>query len=817
MKLKHVLRRLFKAPMFTAITVLTLAIGIGANSTIFALIKGVLLNPLPYARPEELVDVDHAAPGVNLASAGASPFLYFTYREESHTFQDIALWQRGTKTLTGRAEPEELVSLDVTDGFLPILGVQPLLGRLFSPQDDKPGSPDTVLLNYGLWRTKFGGDPAVVGRRILLDGKAHEVIGVLPEKFRFLDFKPGILVPLQFDRGKTFLGNFSYQAVARLRPGVTLAQANADASRMIPIALHRFPPFPGYSEKMFEEARLAPALRPLKQSVLGDIGKVLWVLMGTVGMVLLIACANVANLMLVRVQGREHELAIRAALGAGWRQIVGELLLESLTLGVLGGVLGLGIAYGALRLLISLGPANLPRLDEVAMDGRAILFTFGISLVAGVLFGLVPAIKYAGPQIALALRAGGRSMSQSRERRRARNILVVVQVALALVLLISSGLMIRTFQALKHVDPGFVRPDEVLTMRISIPSSAVRDPVSVVRMEQAIADKIAAIPGVSSVGLSSAVPMTGDSWNDPLFAQDKVYSEGEIPPLRQFKMVSPGLLRTMGNTLLAGRDFTWTDVYEKRPVVMVSENYAREVWQDPGNAIGKRIRENMKGPWREIVGVISDQRDKGINQKAPTIALFPLLMDNFEGDEVFCRRTLAYMVRSNRAGSSGLVADIGKAVWSVNPDLPLANVRTLREIYDKSLGRTSFALVMLAIAGAMALLLGVAGIYGVISYSVAQRTREIGIRIALGAQNREVTGMFVRQGAALAVVGIVFGIVAAVALTRLMSSLLFGVKPFDTVTFAGVSLGLALAAVLASYAPASRAASIDPVEALRAE
>jgi predicted permease len=491
--------------------------------------------------------------------------------------------------------------------------------------------------------------------------------------------------------------------------------------------------------------------------------------------------------------------------------------MESLTVGVMGGMLGLGLAYGALRLLISLGPANLPRLGEVSMDGRAILFTFGISLAAGVLFGLVPAIKYGGSRIQRALRAGGRSMSQSRERRRARNILVVVQVALALVLLISSGLMIRTFQALKHVNPGFVRPEEVQTVRIGIPSAAVPDPVNVVRMEQEIADKIAAIPGVSSVALSSVIPMTGDSWNDPLFAQDKIYSEGEIPPLREFKMVSPGLLRTMGNTLLAGRDFTWTDVYEKRPVAMVSENYAREVWQDPGNAIGKRVRESLKTPWREIIGVVSDERDKGINQKPPTIALFPLLMDNFEGDEVFCRRTLAYIVRSNRAGSSGLVAGIGKAVWSVNPGLPLADVHTLQEIHEKSLGRTSFALMMLAIAGAMALLLGVAGIYGVISYSVAQRTREIGIRIALGAQNREVTGMFVRQGATLAAVGIVFGIAAAIALTRLMSSLLFGVKPFDLVTYAGVSVGLVVAAVLASYAPASRVTSIDPVEALRAE
>ncbi|MGH9702957.1 MAG: ABC transporter permease, partial [Candidatus Acidiferrales bacterium] len=661
MKLKHIFRRLFRAPLFTVITVLTLAIGIGANSTIFAVIEGVLLNPLPFPRSEELVDVDHAAPGVNLASAGAAPFLYFTYREDSQTFKDVGLWRRDTYTLTGRAEPEELVALNVTDGLLPILGVQPRLGRLFSQQDDKPGNPLTVILTYGLWRTQFGGDPSIVGRSILLDGKPREVIGVLPEKFRFLDFKPGILVPMQLDHGKTFLGNFSYQALARLKPGVTLAQANADASRLIPIAFHRFPPFPGYSEKMFEEARLTPAFRPLKQSLLGDIGKVLWVLMGTVGMVLLIACANVANLMLVRVQGREHELAIRSALGAGWRQIAGELLTESVTIGAMGGVLGLGLAYGALRLLVALGPANLPRLNEVSLDGGVILFTLGISLLAGILFGLLPVIKYAGSSTALWLRAGGRSMSQSRERRRARNVLVVIQVALALVLLINSGLMIRTFQALRRVDPGFVRPEEVQTVRIGIPTASVPDPVNVVRMEQAIAEKLAAIPGVTSAGLTSVIPMSGDNWSDPLFAQDKVYSEGQIPPLREFKVVSPGLLKTMGNTLLAGRDFTWTDVYEKRPVCLVSENYAREMWQDPGNAIGKRVRESMKTPWREIIGVVSDERDQGINQKPPGIALFPMIMDHFEGDDIAVRRTLAYVVRSKRAGSSALVAEIGKA------------------------------------------------------------------------------------------------------------------------------------------------------------
>jgi putative ABC transport system permease protein len=817
MRLRHILRRLVQLPLFTAVAVMTLAIGIGANSAIFSVVEGILLKPLPFSHPDTLVVVDHSAPGVGIASAGAAPFLYFTYRDDTRSLQDVGLWRRDTAAITGLAEPEQVVTLDVTDGVLPILGVQPMFGRSFSRQDDSPGTSETAMLTAGYWRAKFGADASVIGRRILVDGRPHDIIGVLPDTFHFLDQKPALLLPMRLDRGKTFLGNFSYSGIARLKPGVTLAQANADVSRMIPIAIHRFSPFPGYSVKMFEEARLGAALRPLKEALVGDLSKVLWVLMGTIGMVLLIACANVANLLLVRAEARQQELAIRAALGAGWGQIAKELLLESLSLGVAGGIVGLALAVAALRVLSALAPANLPRLEEISIDGPVLLFTAAISLFAGVLFGVIPVLKYAGPQLGAALRAGGRSLSQSRERHRARNTLVVVQVALALVLLISSGLMIRTFQALKHVAPGFTRPEDIQTLQISIPESQVADPVQVVRMEQAIADRIAAIPGVSSVGLTTAIPMSGNNWTDPVYASDRVYAEGQIPPLRHYKFTSPGLLKTLGNTLVAGRDFMWTDVYEKHRVAMVSENFAREMWGDPSEAVGKRIREMMKGPWREIIGVVGDERDDGVNQKAPTIVCWPLLLDNFNGDEVAMQRTYAYMIRSQRTGTQGFVSEIGQAVWSVNPNLPLANVRTLQEVYSRSLARTSFTLVMLAIAGAMALLLGVAGIYGVISYSVTQRTREIGIRIALGARREEVTRMFVGHGLRLAVIGAACGLAASFALMRLMSALLFAVSPADPATYAAVTLSLVLAAVLASYLPALRATTVDPVDALRAE
>jgi predicted permease len=370
---------------------------------------------------------------------------------------------------------------------------------------------------------------------------------------------------------------------------------------------------------------------------------------------------------------------------------------------------------------------------------------------------------------------------------------------------------------LKHVDPGFTGPEQIQTLRIFIPESQVKDPVMVARMHQQIADKVAAIPGVTAIALTTTVPMVGQGWHDPISSDDREYPEGQIPPIRLFKFVSPGLPAAIGNRIVAGRDFTWTDLYDKRMVAMVSENMAREMWREPSAAIGKRIRENGKSPWREIVGVVSDERDDGVNQKAPAIVFWPMLMSQFINEESFVRRSIAYVIRSPRAGSSSFTNEIGAAVWSVNPNLPLASVRTLQEIYGASLARTSFTLVMLAIAGGMALLLGIAGIYGVISYSVSQRTREIGIRIALGARSAEVTGMFVRHGLLLAAIGIACGLAAALALTRLMSSLLFEVSPIDPVTYGAVAVSLVGATVLASYIPALRATLIDPADALRAE
>jgi predicted permease len=569
--------------------------------------------------------------------------------------------------------------------------------------------------------------------------------------------------------------------------------------------------------KLFEDARIQASLRPLKQDVIGDLGKVLWVLMASIAVVLLIACANVANLLLVRAEARQQELAIRTALGAGSAQIAREFLVESVLLGVLGGAAGLGLAYGAVRLLVRLAPVSLPRLENITLDPLVLLFTLALSLVAGVLFGLVPVFKFAAPQVMAALRAGGRTLSQSKEAHRARNTLVVLQVALAAILLISAGLMIRTFQALRSVQPGFTGPRELQTLAVFIPESQVKEPDRVARMQQEMLRKISAIPGVSSAAFANAVPTDGVNSTDLLYAEDRPYAEGKLPPFRRFKFIAPGFFETMGTRLIAGRDITWTDIYDQRQVAMVSENMARELWRAPASAIGKRIRENMKGPWREVVGVVADIRSDGADQKAPTTAYWPVMMKNFWFNDIFIQRRAVFAIRSSRAGSESFINEIRQAVWSVNPDVPLDGIRTMEQVYRGSMARSSFTLVMLAIAGGMALLLGVIGIYGVISYSVSQRTREIGIRIALGAQGAGLKAMVVRHGVSLAAIGVTLGLVAAAALTRVLSSLLFEVSPVDPATYCAVSAGLLAAAAAASYIPAHRASMVNPIEALRAE
>jgi predicted permease len=747
-----------------------------------------------------------------------APSHYFIYREQGQTFQDVAMYQGDSLSVTGVNEPEQVDALDVTETLLPILGVAPVAGRLFAAEDVQPNAPKTAMISYGYWMTKFGGDRSLVGRTILTDGDSRLVVGILPRSFHFLDYRdPSVVIPFQFDRAKLKLGNYSYNGLARLKPGVTIEQANADIARMLPIVMNAFPAPEGFSIKLFENAHIGPNIRPLKQDVIGDIGNVLWVVMASIGLVMLIVCANVANLLLVRVESRRQELALRAALGAGRGRIAGELFLESAILGFIGSIVGLALSYIGLKILVSVAPDNLPRIHEIAIDGPVLLFTLGVALIASALFACIPIFKYAGVRLSTGIREGGRALSSSREQHRARNVLVVVQVALALVLLICSGLMIRTFHALTKVNPGFTRADQLQVFHIMIPDAQVKNDEAVLRMQQEIQNRIAAISGTTSVAMDTAVPMMGNQSNDPVLVEGRSYAEGEFPALRRFKFIAPGTFSTLGIPMTAGRDYTWDDLYQNHNVTIVSENTARELFQDPQNAIGKRIRVGTTDPFREIVGVVGNVFDDGVNEKAPTSVYWPLMMKKFEGQDTVLRRDVSYVIRNSHAGSENLMKDVRAAVWAVNPNLPLSNVHTLQYFYDRSLARTTFTLIMIGVAGSMALLLGVVGLYGVIAYSVSQRKREIGIRMALGAQSKVLTGMFVRHGLMLTAIGVGCGLVAALILMRFMASILFGVNPFDPVTYIAVSLGLAATALLASYVPSRRAASVDPVDALRAE
>jgi len=818
--IRYGLRALRHSPVFTVVALSTIAIGIAANTAVFTVVNSVLLKPLNYPKSEELVALHQIAPGAEgLADFESglllSPSMYVTYSERNQMFQSLGVWITDTANVTGMAEPEQVRVVSVSDGVFETLAVPPAVGRWLSPPDQVPNGPKRVMLSYGYWQRRFGGDAAVVGRNITIDSQPREIVGVMPKGFQFVNADFDVAAPLAFDRGKLILAGFGFHGIARLKPDATIAQGNADLTRMLPIWMDSWSNGPGTNSHIYETWRITPMIRPLKQELTGTVGELLWVVMGTIGVVMLIACANVTNLLLVRVEARQQELAVRAALGAGWTRILRTLLVESLMLGLMGGIVGLGFAYAGVRLLLAIGPSNLPRLNEIALDVRTLGFTLVLSLLSGLLFGLIPALKYAGPGGSLALQSAGRTTSVSRERHRARNLLVVGQVAMALVLLMSAGLMIRTFGALRRVDPGFSDARHLQTIRIAIPDSLIAEPERVTRTQNEIVDRLAAIQGVKSVGFASDMPMEGvDSAWDEIFAQDKVYSGDLIAPLRLYKNISPGFLQTAGTRLVAGRDMTWSEVYALRPVVMVSENLAREIWGTPSAALGKHLREFKDMPWHEVIGVVQDVREKGVQEKAPEIVYWAPLVHNRFAPAV---RTATFVIHSERAGTDSFLNEVQAAVWSVNSNLPLASVRTMQDSYDKSLARTSFTLVMLGIAGAMALTLGIIGIYGVMSYTVSQRKREIGIRLALGAQGGDVLYMVLRQGTKLALLGVAIGIGAALCFTRLITNLLFGVTPHDPLTFVAVAALLILVALLACYIPARRATLVDPMVALRYE
>jgi predicted permease len=798
-------------PGFSVVAILMLGLGIGSTTAIFSVVKAVLINPLPYPNADGLVTIAHNIGGIDQPYFNDA--IYLTYAESSQAFESVGAWTpEGTGvTITGQREPEEVRALSATRSLFTTLGVQPEVGRWFSVEEDVPGSPETVMLAAGYWRRRFGGDPAVIGRNIVINGQPHQIIGVMPARFAF-GGESDVMLPLRINPARP-VPFFYLNGVARLKPGVTLDAAIAD----IPRVLEAY--FDKYKANTKRAVQWVPIPAPLKEGVVGNVGPMLWLLMGAITIVLLMACANVATLLLVRAESRRQEFAIRAALGARWTRVARALLIESMVLAVIGGTLGLALAYAGLRLLVAVEPANLPRLSEISIDPIGVFFATGITLLCGLLFTLIPIAKYCGSRFTAAIGVGTRSRGLTRERQRSQYALVAMQMALALVLLVSSGLMIRSFQALRNVEPGFAQPRTLQAFTVTIPPAVIADLDRLMRLQREILDQVAALPGVTSVAFTTRLPMDpSDRWSAALAHEDQPHDGRAAPPNRQVKVISPGSFQTFGTPIVAGRDYTWTDLDEMRKIAIVSESLAREMWGSPEAALGKRIRQfyAAAGPWREIIGVAGDVYDDGVHQPPPATVYWPGRLDAkvFAG---YQPRRVSVVIRTERAGTGSLLGELQLAVWSINPGLPLAQPTTLDVLYERSMSSTSFTLALLALAGGMALLLGICGIYGVTAYGVAQRRREIGIRMALGAQDREIRRLFVRRGMLVTGIGVAIGLAGAAGSSRLMQSLLFGISPLDPITFVAMPVVLAVTTLLATYVPARRALAVDPVETMRAE
>ena len=825
--LKLVARRLSRSPGFAITVLLTLSIGIGANTAVFSVVDSVLLKPLPYPQPDRLVTLSLQAPGAaGLTSFRdgllLSPSMFLTFAEHNRAFQSLGVWSAGTANLTGITQPEEVHVITVSSGLLETLAVPPLAGRWLNADDQKPQASKSVILGYGFWQRQFGGQRSVLGQTIRLDTQSWQIVGIMPRGFKVVDSEFDVLrpAPSAFDPRHQIMEGFAWNGVGRLKNGVTLNQADADITRLIFVWMDSWTDGPGSNPHFFENWRITGVLQPLKQQVIGSIGNVLWLVMGTIGMVMLIVCTNVANLLLVRADSRQQELAVRAALGAGRGRIARELIFESLALGVVGGAGGIGVAYGALRLLSAIGPANLPRLSEISLSVASLCFTVGLAVFSGLFFGAIVSLKYARLGPGAALRASSRTASAGRDRHRSQNVLVVAQVAMALVLLVCAGLMMRSFAVLLNTRPGFSDPEHLQTMRVEILQSIVSDPVAVTRTQNEIVDKLARLPGVSSVGYAAGVPMDGlePNWNS-IFVQGRdSWGAKTTLPMRLFNYVSPNYFHALGSRIVAGREFTWNDIYDQRPVSILSENLARELFGSAQAAIGKQITYFQPVPWHQVIGVVEDAHHNGVDVPAPPIVYWPTMSPNLYGIQPLNSvRGVTFVVRSRRAGSESLTQEMQQAVWQIHSELPVSGIRTMHEIASKSMARTSFTLTMLGIAAALALALGVIGIYGVISYSVSQRTREMGIRIALGAPKHGLRWLFVRSALVLTGVGLLIGLGAAAVVARMMRSLLFGVQPFDPLSFAVMALVLVAAAALAGFVPALRISTINPADVLKAE
>jgi putative ABC transport system permease protein len=800
--LRYGARMLLKNPGFTLIAVLTLALGIGANTAIFSVINGVLLGSLPYPHPEQLAMVwcDNKRQGIPDDITSYPNFV--DWRDRNKTFQGMAGVTDDTYNLTGRGEPEEIRAASVSPNFFQLLGVNPVRGRGFTAEEEQPGRDRIAILSHSLWQRHFGGDPDILNKTILLSGEPNVVVGIMPPGFQFPE-KTELWKPLAPDeRMRGARSAFWLPIVGRFKPGVTRAQAQADLEVITTQIQQQFPDMAGYG------VNVVPVL---EQSV-GFIRRALMILFVAVLFVLLIACANVANLLLARAAVRQREVSIRAAMGAGRRRIVRQLMTESMLLAVLGGALGVLLAWWGLKLLIGLSPADIPRLENIRLDGRVLLFTMGLSLLTGLIFGLAPALQTSQLNLSETLKEGGRTGgggAGGRRAQRVRGAFIVAEVALTLALLVGAGLLVRSFLRLQQVDPGF-RPDHLLTMRLSLSGSNYATGAQAVSFFERLQGRLAALPGVVSASATTGVmlPKLANSAGFTIEGRPRDPNEQglELP----IDTVQPNYFQTMGVQLLKGRTFTSQDTRESPRVTIVNETFAKRYFPDE-DPIGKRFTFGRPGPntrWITIVGVVRDTKRQGVEKPIRIESWMPLAQRPSGSMELVLRTTGDPLLLSNA---------VREAVWSIDRDLPIPTIRTMEQVMSERVAQRRLNMLLLGLFALVALILAAVGIYGVMSYTVTQRTHEIGIRMALGAQSGDVIGMVLKQGIALTLAGVAFGLIATFMLTRLMASLLFGVSARDPVTFAAIAALLTGVALIACWIPARRATKVDPMIALRCE
>lgn len=806
--LRYALRTLRHNVMMTSVIAVSLAIGIGANSAIFSVVDALLLRPLPYPEPDRLAALWLHSPSLGILRDWPSPGEYIDIQKENHSFEQMALAQGLVFVLTGREQPERIFGARTQSSLLEMLGAKPLLGRLLLPEDDKPGKPDVAILTERVWRRLFNSDPAIVGKTIVLNGNAFIVAGVLQRSFMLnaevmptetpMD-KMDILAPLPLgaDAEKN-RGDENYNIMARLKPGVTVRQAQADldviASRI--------------REKDKRDASFGMHVIGLQEQVVGDVRQALLVVLGSVGLVLLIACANVANLLLTRAASREKEVAIRTALGAAWQRLSRQLLTESVLLGLLGGGVGLLVAQLSLYVVRTMNPGNIPRLQDITINAAVLAFTLGVSVITGILFGVAPVWRAIKVDLNTSLKAGGRSGQSDGglhlNRHSLRGLLVVSELTISLMLLIGAGLLIRSFVRLQNVPPGFTT-DHVLTMEVAATGPKYRDKTPEVNFYKEVESRVAHLPGVVAEGTVSALPLSGEvGWGG-------IDVEGYTPPPGQelqvdLRVASTDYFRTMEIPLRKGRFFNEDDTADKPQVVIIDEKFAQRFWPG-GDAIGKHLWRDPKKPFT-IVGVVGVVKQYGLETDGKIATYFP--QAQWGGNRMF----LAVRTSSEAAG---LTSGVVRQIHAVDPDVVVYGIRTMQERLHDSLARQRFSSTMLGAFSAFALLLAAVGLYGVMSHLVSQGTHDIGVLVTLGAQPGNIVGLVVRQGMALAGIGVVLGLVGAAALTRVMASLLFGTSTTDAVTFAVVPVLLIIVAFASTAIPAWRATSVDPMVALREE